>query len=255
MIKSSPKDLVRALTPTCAKALGTAVVRCVKANHHEATIEHFLLALLEDRGSDFSMLVALHGFERGAVQAALEKASAAHPPGHAERPTFSVPLLQLFDDTLHDVTFPAGHTGVRSGDLLGQLLRDPSRYAAEALATRLAALPSRAALTAVPLGDLAKETRESADLDGGSAPASSSSPPEDGGHPRRRDPPAYATVTRRPRAVVVHRVLEGEDLLAIARRYALDVEEVALANHLGLTDPLRVGSTLELRVLSELVWS
>ncbi len=251
MIKSSPKDLVHALTSTCAKALGTAMVRCVKANHHEATIEHFLLALLDDRGSDFSLLVALHGFERGAVHGALEQVSAARSPERSERPTFSAPLLQLFDDTLHDVTLPAGRTGVRSGDLLGQLLGDPSRYGADALAARLAALPSRAALTAVPLGDLAKEARESANLDGGNAPASGPPPPS---ADLRRHPPSEAPAARRPRAVVMHRVMEGEDLLAIARRYALDVEDVAIANHLGITDPLRVGSTLELRVLSELVW-
>jgi len=255
MIKSSPRDLVHALTPTCARALGTAVVRCVNTHHREATIEHFLLALLDDRSSDVSMLVALHGLEPSTVQSALEQACAALPPGEAERPTFSVPLLQLFDDTLHDVAIPAGRASVRSGDLLGKLFRDPSRYAADALAARLQGLPGRTALTAVPLGDLARETRESADLDGGSPHAPVSPLDEGTSAGPHADWSAPAQAARRPRAVVIHRVLEGEDLLSIARRYALDVEDIAFANHVELTGSLPVGSTLELRVLSELVWS
>ena len=70
MTRSDPGALVKALTPTCRTALESGVARCVAARNYEITLEHFLLGLIADLGSDFSRLVALHGFEPGVAASA-----------------------------------------------------------------------------------------------------------------------------------------------------------------------------------------
>jgi membrane-bound lytic murein transglycosylase D len=48
---------------------------------------------------------------------------------------------------------------------------------------------------------------------------------------------------------VHHKVAPGETLIAIARRFAIDVEDVARDNDVGINDALRPGTGLRLRVL------
>lgn len=228
MIQTPPRDLLKTLTPSCIAALERAASRGVAARHHEVGIEHFLLGLLDDRESDFSAFVTSRGIAPEAVQQLLEQRCAALRGGNAGKPTFSMNLMQLFEDALLDAAVPAERAKVRSGDIFGELVRTSSRYQAGPLVEGLRQLCGRGGpLEAPPLGEQSKEGRES------------------------RGTPLEPPVPRLPRRTVFHRVVEGEDLPATARRYALDLEDVARENSLGIGDPLRTDSTLRLRVLAD----
>jgi type VI secretion system protein VasG len=228
MLKRSPKDLVKALTRTSIRALEAAVLIGVEHRHQEVTVAHLVLGLLKDRGADFTTLLALHRLDLDAVKAALEAQCKPLPNGNSGKPTFSPLLLQWIEDSLEQVTLPAGETAVRSGALFTELLLHPYRYGANTLVNSLRAMPNGGRLAVVPLGDLAKEEAEART-------------------PARLPPP------RLERRLLSHRAAAGEDLLTVARLYAVDAEEIARDNDL----PLRwcapeAGHTLRVQVLTEL---
>jgi len=123
---------------------------------------------------------------------------------------------------------PAGETAVRSGALFTQLWREPASYGENALVRALRALPNGARLAVVPLGELAKEDAEA--------------------RTNARPPPP-----RLERRLISHQAVAGEDLIAVARRYAVDAEELARDNDLtlGWTAP-DSGQTLRIQVLAQL---
>lgn len=205
MPKRTPKDLVKALTRTCIQALEAAVVFAVERRHYDVTPSHLLLGLLQDRASDFTTILALHRLDLEAVRAALETQCKELPVGNSGKPIFSLVLLQWIDDSLEQVTLPAEETAVRSGALFTQLWREPARYGGYALVRALRALPNGERLAILPLGELAKEEGEA--------------------RKNVRPPPP-----RLERRVVAHQAAAGEDLVSVARRYAVDAEELAREN-------------------------
>ena len=52
------KAIVKRLTKNCTSALEAAIGQCVNARHYEVTLEHLLLALLDDANSDIAFLVS-----------------------------------------------------------------------------------------------------------------------------------------------------------------------------------------------------
>lgn len=58
---------------------------------------------------------------------------------------------------------------------------------------------------------------------------------------------------RKKRETVLLKVGEGETLVGIARRYAMDVEDLARDNHLGVGDKLKSGTMLKLKVRKEVL--
>jgi ATP-dependent Clp protease ATP-binding subunit ClpA len=228
MQKRTPKDLVKALTRTCIQALEAAAVTAVERRHYEITPAHLLIGLLQERGSDFTTLLALHHLDLDAVRTALEAQCKELPAGSAGKPIFSQVLMQWVDDSLEHVTLPAGETAVRSGALFTQLWREPARYGGYALVRALRALPNGERLAILPLGELAKEEGEA--------------------RKNPRPPPP-----RLDRRVIAHHATAGEDLVSVARRYAVDAEELARDNSLSVdwTAP-EAGYLLRVQVLAQL---
>ena len=58
MMLVDPKSIIKRLTRACTTALEGGVVQCVNARHYEVTLEHVMLALLDNADSDLAFLVS-----------------------------------------------------------------------------------------------------------------------------------------------------------------------------------------------------
>ncbi|HVY47763.1 MAG TPA: LysM domain-containing protein, partial [Minicystis sp.] len=67
------------------------------------------------------------------------------------------------------------------------------------------------------------------------------------------DAPRRAPRPRSNRETVVYRVGQGDTLIGIARQFAVDVDDVARPNHVGVDEPLKVGTLLKLRVRKDIL--
>jgi LysM repeat protein len=128
-------------------------------------------------------------------------------------------MLQCFADAWTGIAEPRGDKRIRSGVVVAQLVAAPQRYEQEQLAHEL---QSFEAGIATPTAETLAALPEAAEAEVAPVP----------------------TVPRLPRESVDHVVATGEDLLAIARRYAVDVEDLARKNGLGIHDALEPGSTV-----------
>ena len=154
------RDLVEQLTPTCQRALDRALAHATKEeNARGVQIEHLLVALVDDRDSDFAMTLRHHGFDQASVRAVLVE---DFKRGLGGKPATIDTMLQTLmgDAWEHLRTEHARLPRIRSSDLLRELLREPARYGFDWLPKRFRTLPSKTRLRVVPLGDLAREARE-----------------------------------------------------------------------------------------------
>ena len=222
-----PKAVVRLLTPTCTRALEHAIGRCVSSRHDEVDIDHFLLALLEDPGSDLSVLLALHKVDPAPAREALGRALGELRSGNLGKPGLAVGLLALMEDAWLHLAPEHGERRIRSGAMVAALARAPDRYAKPALIEQLAGkIPALHAHwpNRIEASGEAKDAR------------TEFSPP----------------VARLPREVIVHKVEPGEALIDVARRFAVDLEDVARENRLEIHAHPSPGTELKLRVLREM---
>ena len=68
------KQLPRKLNPTCRRTLEAGLGRCMAAGHYELTVEHWLLQLLEDPGSDLTPLLRHFEISQVIFQKTLQRA-------------------------------------------------------------------------------------------------------------------------------------------------------------------------------------
>jgi hypothetical protein len=120
------------------------------------------------------------------------------------------------------VSEPHGEKRIRSGAMLFRLATRPGHYT-------LVATP----FDAVSLGLTTYDPGRLGAQEHGEAQAEA---------PRPAPP-------RLPRETISHAVVEGETLIAVARRFAIDVEDAARDNDVAIHAPLRPGTSLRLRIL------
>ncbi len=215
------------LTRTCMRALESAAVTAVNRRHREVTTGHFLHAVLADSGSDVAQMLGAHRLDVAATLAALDAALGALPGDHSGKPSFSPDLLQLVEDAWENLSTPRLEKRARSGVMLVQLTRDVARLGDGPLPSLLQGLALVIdARSLAPLG----RARESAEC---------------------LVEPSDPATPRLPREIVMCEVARGETLIDISRRFAVDVEDVARDNRVGLRDPLPPGTALRLRVLPQ----
>ncbi len=126
-----PKSIVRKLTPTCVRALETAVGRAANGRAYEITVEHMLLALCEVEDGDPARILAHYGMDRVRLVGRIEKALSGLRTGNAGKPTFSGSLFQWFEDAWTVASLEGDANRIRSGALILQFVISPSKYSAE----------------------------------------------------------------------------------------------------------------------------
>ncbi|HSN97821.1 MAG TPA: type VI secretion system ATPase TssH [Candidatus Nanopelagicales bacterium] len=128
MMLVDPKSIVKRLTRNCTTALEAAIGQCVNARHYEVTLEHLLLALLEDAGSDLAFLVMHYDLDPAHLRAALQRSLEDLRKGNAGRPTLSPVMLEWMQDAWVVGSMEYGFQKLRSGLLFLRLIEQPTRY-------------------------------------------------------------------------------------------------------------------------------
>ena len=110
-------------------ALNNAAGSAVRRGHYEVSIEHLLLACLNEEQSDIPMALAAFGAETAKVQRALNAAVDEFRSGNGGRPVFSPLLIELMEASWMVASVDLNLSQIRSGAILLTFLRKPAVYA------------------------------------------------------------------------------------------------------------------------------
>ncbi len=129
MIGVDMKALLEKCNGFCTQALHAAAGLTVNRTHYEVTVEHFLLACLEDQTCDASLALARFGVDAGRLKKGVNDALEDFRAGNSGRPVFSPMLVELLEAAWLVSSVDLGLTRIRSGAALLAFLRKPSFYA------------------------------------------------------------------------------------------------------------------------------
>lgn len=87
------RRLAGKLNPTTRAALEAAAALCVSRTNYDIHIEHFLLKLIEIRGSDLEAISARFGIDSGVLERDLSQSLARQRTGNERAPAISRPLV------------------------------------------------------------------------------------------------------------------------------------------------------------------
>jgi len=127
MINVELKPLLQRFNAYCKKSLETAAGLCVSRTNYEVTIEHVLLAMIDDTERDFQTILRHYGVEPGAVKRSLTRDVEGLKTGNAGRPVFSPLLVEWFSNAWLLSSVEQGLGQIRSGALIASLMADRGR--------------------------------------------------------------------------------------------------------------------------------
>jgi type VI secretion system protein VasG len=128
VLVAEPRSLLKTLNPTCTRALEGAASACIAARHYEVTVEHVLMALLDDLESDVHRILEHYEIDPAHLRSALQRYLGDLRSGNAGKPTFGSLLFELVQDAWVYASTELGEAKVRSGALVVRVVMAPSRY-------------------------------------------------------------------------------------------------------------------------------
>ncbi len=140
MAKVELRALVGRLNTACKTALEQAASICVAAGHREVTVEHFLVALLEQPGTDIRIVLQAGGISPNIFLEDVRKSFERFKSGNGQAPVFSTPLIELLQDAWMVASVDLSESAVRGGAVLLALMQDSERFARFEYITHLDAL-------------------------------------------------------------------------------------------------------------------
>jgi type VI secretion system protein VasG len=135
MLVAEPKNLARKLNETCKRALNTAAGMCLSSQHYEVTVEHVLLALIDDPYSDINEVFSHFRVDSGGARTYLQRYLSELRRGNAGKPVFDNLVWDWVQDAWLYTSTELGEDLVRSGALLVRLLMAQTRYLPTEMAT------------------------------------------------------------------------------------------------------------------------
>ncbi|PTN35977.1 type VI secretion system ATPase TssH [Desulfonatronum sp. SC1] len=129
MIGVDMKALLEKCNGYTTQALHAAAGLTVNRTHYEVTVEHLLLACLEDQGADIPLALTRFGADIGRLKAAVNDSMEDFRAGNSSRPVFSPLLMELLEAAWLVASVDLGLTRIRSGAILLAFLRKPALYA------------------------------------------------------------------------------------------------------------------------------
>jgi len=135
------KSLLKRLTKNCVAALEAGATQAVQARHYEITIEHFLLALLDDASSDIAFIVSHYDLNPSQLRSTLQRGLDELRQGNSGRPTFSPVLLEWMQDAWVVGSVDLGWQKIRSGVLFLRLVQQPNKYSTSGIGIVLEGIP------------------------------------------------------------------------------------------------------------------
>src|SRR5512145_1437556 len=130
MLTVEPRSLLRKLNATCTKAFETAAGACLSNRHYEVTVEHLLLALIDDSDSDIRAAFAQLNIDLDSARTSVQRSIADLRSGNAGKPTFSTLLLEWVQEAWLYSSIELGQWQLRSIALFVRLVLTPMRYTA-----------------------------------------------------------------------------------------------------------------------------
>jgi type VI secretion system protein VasG len=121
----SLKSLIGKLNETSRKALESAAGLCVTRTHYDVEIEHFLLKLLDETGSDADRIYERFGVDTSRLSADLTRSLDRLRTGNARTPSLSPSLVRMFTDAWTTGSIELGMTEIRSGLAILALATQP----------------------------------------------------------------------------------------------------------------------------------
>jgi type VI secretion system protein VasG len=128
MLITEPRHVLRKLSRTCTRAFDAAAGKCVAARHYEVTVEHAVLALLEDEESDFCLALTALQVDLETARESLRRYLGDLRKGNPGKPVLSPLLAEWVQDAWIYASTELSETSVRSGALLVRLVQAPGRY-------------------------------------------------------------------------------------------------------------------------------
>src|SRR5215471_15298424 len=128
MLVAEPRSLLRKLNGTCTRALEAAASMCIASRHYEVTVEHVLLALVDDRESDVCTIFERFDIDTTHARATLQRYMTELRTGNSGKPVFSTLLFEWVQDAWIYASTELSEHSVRSGALLVRIAVAPTKY-------------------------------------------------------------------------------------------------------------------------------
>src|SRR5271170_781959 len=141
MMLVEPKSIISRLTTASRNALEEGLRRTQTARHYEVTVEHLMLALLDNAESDLAFLVPHYDLDRARLLQVLQRGLEDLRTGNAGKPTFSPTMLEWMQDAWTIGSVDYGYQKIRSGVLFMLLARTPTKYSMSGIGSYLEAIP------------------------------------------------------------------------------------------------------------------
>ena len=130
MVDIDLKNLIGRLNRYCKHALETAAGMCVSRQNYEVTVDHVLLALLEDPNSDIPNMLVNFGLDPTRLQKAVTDQIEGFRTGNSGRPVFSPIMMEWIKQSWLLASLDQGLFEIRSGNMLHALIANPTRLGA-----------------------------------------------------------------------------------------------------------------------------
>jgi type VI secretion system protein VasG len=124
MLAIDLKSLVGRLGELCKRQLEAAAGLTLSRSHYNVEIEHVLLKLVEQGGSDVAVILRKSGVDAGRVAAELTRALDRLRTGNARAPSLSPDIVEWLKQAWLLASLEAGAARIRSAHLLAALLAD-----------------------------------------------------------------------------------------------------------------------------------
>ncbi len=118
------KRLIDKLNQTTRSALEGAAQLCLSRTHYDVEIEHFLMKLLDQKESDFDLIVRSFGIDRTRMMFELNRTLSGFKSGNARTPAISPYVLEAITKAWTYGSIEHGATVIRSGFILAALSDD-----------------------------------------------------------------------------------------------------------------------------------
>ncbi len=119
-------SLIAKLNPTCRKALEGAAALCVSQTHFNVEIEHMLIKLLDDDGTDLRAILKHFEVNPAVVTGELTQAMDKFQRGNGRTPSLSPQLSRLVEAAWMQSSLHLNEQTIRSSAILLALLSDDS---------------------------------------------------------------------------------------------------------------------------------
>lgn len=124
-MSTSLKTLISKLNTTCRQAAERAASLCMARGNYEVDLEHLLMAILENPGTDLLVIGRRCGISPTGLERELDAEIGRFKNGNTRTPVFSTHILKLLEQAWLIASLDARLPRIRSGHLLLALLTEP----------------------------------------------------------------------------------------------------------------------------------